>query len=217
MDADIENYIKKCSFCQKSKLGLKNRAPMQITDTPSGPFEKGALDIIGPLPETNQGNKVILMFQDHLIKFSKAIPLPNQEAQTVAKAFVTNIVCEYVTPEKILTDQGTHLVSELFKGICKLLKISKIQTTAYHPESNGALERWHRTLIEYLRHYTEHDQTDWNNWLPYTIMTYSTTPHTATGFTPHELVYGQRAELPATLQLPPYPTYNYDNYVQELR
>lgn len=112
MDADIENYIKKCSFCQKSKLGLKNRAPMQITDTPSGPFEKGALDIIGPLPETNQGNKVILMFQDHLIKFSKAIPLPNQEAQTVAKAFVTNIVCEYVTPEKILTDRSGNALGE---------------------------------------------------------------------------------------------------------
>ncbi|XP_011702402.1 PREDICTED: uncharacterized protein LOC105458634, partial [Wasmannia auropunctata] len=68
---------------------------------------------------------------------SKAILLPNQEAASVAKAFVTRIIVEHGTPEKILTDQGTNFTSELLKNVCKLLKITKIQTTAYHPESNA--------------------------------------------------------------------------------
>jgi len=61
---------------------------------------------------------------------------------------VIKIVLEHGIPEKILTDQGTNFLSEIFKNTCKLLKIDKIQTTAYHSESNGALERSHRTLAE---------------------------------------------------------------------
>ena len=187
---DVERYISKCVLCQKNKLSRKNKVPLVITDTPSKPFEKCALDIVGPLTITTNGNKYLLTFQDLLTKYSKAIPISNQEANTVSKEFVTKIVLEHGIPEKILTDQGTNFLSEIFKNTCKLLKINKIQTTAYHPESNGALERSHRTLAEYLRHYINEDQTDWDEWIPYAMFTYNTTPHTATGYTPFELVYG---------------------------
>lgn len=213
----VENYIAKCEFCQKNKLKRKSKAPLVITDTASRPFEKCALDIVGPLTVTNNGNKYVLTFQDNLTKFSKAVPLPNQEAATVAKEFVIKIIFEHGIPDKVLTDQGTNFLSDMFKNMCKLLKIEKIQTTAYHPESNGALERSHRTLAEYLRHYINADQTDWDEWIPYAMFTYNTTPHTATGFTPFELVYGHQAILPTALTTPPKPTYTYDNYAQELK
>jgi len=214
---DVENYVAKCESCQKNKLSRKIKAPLIITDTPSKPFEKCALDIVGPLTITTQGNKYLLTFQDSLTKFSKAIPIPNQEANTISKEFVTKIILEHGIPEKILTDQGTNFLSEIFKNTCKLLKINKIQTTAYHPESNGALERSHRTLAEYLRHYVDEDQTDWDEWIPFAMFTYNTTPHTATGYTPFELVYGHQADLPTALTKPPQPTYNYDDYAQELK
>jgi len=86
----------------------------------------------------------------------------------------------YRLPEK-------HFLSEIFKNTCKLLKITKIQTTAYHPESNGALKRSYRTLAEYLRHYINEEQTDWNEWIPFAMFAYNTTPHSATGYTPFEL------------------------------
>jgi len=91
----------------------------------------------------------VLTFQDSLIKFSKA-SLQTKRQQPSRKKFTTKIVFEHGMPEKILTDQGTNFTSEMFKNTCKLLKIEKIQTTAYHPESNRALERSHRTLAEYL-------------------------------------------------------------------
>jgi len=129
----------------------------------------------------------------------------------------TKIVFEHGMPEKILTDQGTNFTSEMFKNTCKLLRIEKIQTTAYHPESNGALERSHRTLAEYLRHYINEDQTDWDEWLPYAMFTYNTTPHSATKFTPFELMYGHQATLPTALTKQPKQTYSYEDYAQELR
>src|SRR5580765_8412949 len=122
----------------------------------------------------NKRKQNLLTFQDSLTKFSKAIPIPNQEANTISKEFVTKIVLEHGIPEKILTDQGTNFLSEIFKNTCKILKIEKIQTTAYHPESNGALERSHRTLAEYLRHYINEDQTDWDEWIPFAMFTYNT-------------------------------------------
>lgn len=97
------------------------------------------------------------------------------------------------------------------------MKIEKIQTTAYYPESNGALERSHRTLAKYLRHYINTDQTDWDEWIPYAMFTYNTTPHTATGFTPFELIYRHAANLPTTLSQPPRPTYTYEDYTNELK
>lgn len=108
-------------------------------------------------------------------------------------------------------------MSSVFKGICRLLKIENLQTTAYHPQSNGALERSHKTLAEYLRHYTDNDQSDWDIWIPYAMFIYNTTPHCSTNYTPFNLLYGFEATLSAELRKSPNPLYNYNDYIQELR
>jgi len=114
---DVEEYIVKCEFCQKNKLSRKTKMPLILTETSSKPFEKCALDIVGPLNITTSGNKYLLTFQNDLTKFSKAIPIPNQEATTVAREFVTKIICEHGIPETVLTDQGTNFLSEVFKNV----------------------------------------------------------------------------------------------------
>jgi hypothetical protein len=218
MKKEIEEYIKKCKSCQVNKLlGPKGKAPMEITTTAEHPFEKCSLDIVGPLPETNRGNKYILTFQDDLSKLVTAIPIAQQDANTVAREFVLNIILKMGTPKHILTDQGTNFLSDLFKNSCKLLKIKMLQTTAFRPESNGGLERSHRVLAEYLRHYVNEDETNWDEWVPYAMYVYNTTVHTATGYTPFELVFGFQSTLPSTFHETPNPQYNYDDYVMELK
>jgi len=108
------------------------------------------------------GNKYILTCQDDLSKFLVAIPIPQQDAETVAREFILNIILKFGAPAQILTDQGLNFLSDLFKITCKLLRIKNIQTAAFHPESNGSLERSHRVLTEYLRHYVREDQTSWD-------------------------------------------------------
>lgn len=97
--------------------------------------------------------KYILTFQDDLSKFVIAVRIPQQNAETVAREIVLNIILKMGTPKQILTDQGADFLSDLFKNTCKLLKIKKLQTTPFRPESNGGLERIHRVLAEYLHHY----------------------------------------------------------------
>jgi hypothetical protein len=109
-------------------------------------------------------------------------------------------------------------MSEVFTNICKLLRIKKIKCTAYHPQTNGVLERTHRILVEYLRCFILEDQNNWDKWLPYATFVFNTTPHTNTGFTPHKLLFGRKPNIPGILQKePPETQYTYDDYVRELQ
>ena len=172
---------------------------MAITTTSTFPFEKIFLDIVGPLPETDLKSKYILTSQDDLSKFSEAIPLHSSDADSVAKALVTSFICKHGTPQTILTDQEANFLSKLFKEIYKLFKIKKLQTTAYHPQSNVALERSHRTLKEFLRHFIDKNNNNWDDWLPYAMFIYNTTPHTTTKLTPFLIIYGREAHLPTSI------------------
>jgi len=163
----------------------------------------------------DKGNRYILTFQDDLTKFVVAEPIPMQGAETAARAFVRNIVLKFGIPEVVLTDQGSNFLSQLFQNTCKLLRIKRIHTTAFHPESNGGIERGHRVLIEYLRHYVTEDQREWDDWIPYAAHVYNVTTHRATGYAPFEL-FGYGARVPSSLQEQPTPRYNYD-YISELK
>jgi len=218
MKRDIEEYVKQCKSCQVNKtLKPKRKAPMEITSTANHPFDKCYLDIVGPLPPSAAGNRYILTFQDDLSKYVVATPISKQDAETVARVFVSQVVLKYGTPSIVQTDQGANFVSEMFKNTCKLLKIKKIQSTAFHPESQGSLERSHRVLAEYLRHYVNEDQTNWDEFVPFAAYAYNTSEHSATGYTPFELVFGHPSSLPSALKSEPSPQYNYDDYVSELK
>ena len=146
MRREVEEYVKRRRSCQVNKmLTPKHNAPMEMT-TAEHPFDKCYLGIVGPLPWTQGSNKYISMFQDDLSKYVVAVPIGQQDAETVARAFVANVVLKYGTPRILQTDQGADFISEVFRNTCKILKIKKIQYTAFHPESEGSIERSHRVL-----------------------------------------------------------------------
>lgn len=217
MMKDIENYIRKCERCQKNKTTIYTRQNLCITDTAQRPFEKCYLDIVGPLIMSNSGNKYILTFEDNLTKFMDCYPMPNQEANTVARVFYDEIISRYRIPEVLLTDQGANFTSDVFKRVCKLLKIKKIQTTAYRPQSNGALERSHRSLVEYLKNFVGSKPQDWDTWLRQAVHVHNNYPHTSTKLTPMDCLFGFTAELPTSIKNRVDPCYNFQDYYYELR
>lgn len=213
----VKHVVDKCELCKKNKYLRRTKMPMEVTTTAKKPFERIALDIVGPLPETMSGNKYLLTFQDDLTKYVEAMPLANQEADTVARAFVKHIILRHSSPESILTDNGTNFVSELFRNVCKLLGAKRQLATPYHPETNGALERTHRTFKEFLRNYVNDDLNNWDDLIQYGVYVFNTTPHTATKYSPYELLYGFKPQLPCVLKNKPQVVYNYDNYLFEIR
>jgi hypothetical protein len=101
-------------------------------------------------------------------------------------------------------------MGDILKRLCKLLKVHKINTTAYRPESNGPLERAHKTMVEYLRCFSNPQNTNSDKILPFACFVYNMTPHTMTKYTPDEVLFGRTANIPGQLQQPPTPVYNYD-------
>jgi len=217
MKKDVQKFVNNCKKCQVNKEKRRTRQPMVITTTSTKAFERVALDIVGPLPTSENGYTHILTLQDDLTKFSAAFPIKAIDATTVAKTFVEKFVCYFGIPNTVLSDQGSNFLSDIFKKMCKRLGIKKLQTTAYSPMSNGALERSHKTLKEFLRNFSDMKKNNWCEFICFAMYTYNTTPHTSHKFTPYELVFGIQPTIPSQLSKLNNNGYNYCNYVDDLR
>lgn len=106
-------------------------------------------------------------------------------------------------------------MSEVFKQMSILLKIKHVKTTPYHPSSNGAIERYHRTLGHYIRAYTQKEKSAWHKYLRYFVFSSNNTVHSTTGFSPHMLVFGFESEIPNSVKNA-RTDYNYNSYKHEL-
>jgi hypothetical protein len=131
------------------------------------------------------------------------VPIRQQDAETISREFVTQVILKYGISCIILTDQGTNFLREVFQNICKLLRIKMIQITTFHQDLNGGLERIYDVLATYIRYYKNEDQTNWDKWIPFAMFVYNTTKHSATHFTTFELVFGRRTSLPCALEETP--------------
>lgn len=160
MHEDILEYVRTCPTCQREKTSrIKTKIPMKITTTPTEAFEVVEIDIVGPLPITENGCRYILTMQDNLTKWSEASPLASFSAEDVAIAFTRDFICRHGTPKILKTDQGSNFQSALMRHFAKIFKIQRMRSTAYHPQTMGSIERSHHSLAEYLKIFTE--KTDW--------------------------------------------------------
>ena len=196
MKQDVAQFIKECKECAQRKTGHKAKAPLGEIPVATEFLDVVSLDIVGPLPVTEQGNKYLLTFIDHFTRFCEAIPIAKQDTETIAREFVTKIVTQFGVPRKLLTDRGTNFTSALIKETCKLLKIQKLQTSSYNPQANGICERMHKLLIDMLSHFVRKDARNWDEYVPYAVMAYRAMPHCSTKYSPYYLVFGREMRLP---------------------
>lgn len=127
-----------------------------------------------------------------------------------------NILCRYTLPKVIISDNGTNFTSEIFKQTCKLLGITKMQTTPNAPIGN-LVERQHSWLANYLRCFLSKKQSEWDNYIRPAAHAYNNTPQTSTKLTPMETLFGFTSELPSNLKRKPQPIYKAELYHRELR
>jgi len=159
------------------------------------PIQVMAVDLVGPLPESPSGNSYILVVGDYFTKWMEALPVPNQEAVTVAKKLVDEVFLRYSIPEQLHSDQGAQFESQLMGEVCKLLHINKTRTTPYHPQC-GLVERFNRTLLNMLATCASDHPFDWENYIRKVCMTYNSSVQLSTGYTPFYLMLGRQARLP---------------------
>jgi hypothetical protein len=199
MREDVENYCKECESCGARKNPhVYGRAPLQQC-TVSQPMEMMAMDVLGPLPISSEGNKFILVVMDYFSKWPEVYALENQKAEVITKCLI-DVFTRHGAPKVLLSDQGRNFESNMVKELCAAFGIDKRRTSPYHPECDGMVERFNRALVDMLAMHVNDHHTDWDYWIPQVVFAYRSSIHSSTGVSPFEIVYGRKPTLPIDIQ-----------------
>ncbi|KAL5503369.1 hypothetical protein EMCRGX_G010306 [Ephydatia muelleri] len=200
-EQDVRNMVQQCERCQKRTNPVPTQhAPIGTIES-NHPFQKLSWDIMGPLPAAASGCRYILVVTDLFSKWVEAFPLKSTDSLTLARVLVDEIVCRYGVPHYLHSDQGANFVSTVIQSLCSKLGIKRTQTTPYHPQGNGQVERFNRTLEAMLSKVVADNQKDWDEHLQTVLFAYRTAVHDSTGFTPFSVMFGRSPTLPVDVML----------------
>ena len=146
----------------------------------------------------------VIVFQDFLMKWPMVFPAPDQKTARIARLLAEEIVPLFGVPDALLSDRGTNLLSHLMQDVCKLLSVTKLNTTAYHPQCNGIVERLNRTLKSMLRKTCAKFGQQWDCFLSGVLWAYRNTPHESTKEKPSFLLFGIDLKSPTEAALLPH-------------
>ena len=191
---DIHKYVQSCDVCQKC-APRKPALPLQKMELIGTPFQKVAVDIIGPLHMTPRKNRFILTLVDYATRWPEAIPLKSTTSEDIANALMS-IFNRMGIPEEILSDNASNFTSQMMHDVLTVLKASQRTTTAYHPQSNGLCERFNGTLKTMLKKATIDNPSEWDTIIPSLLFAYREVPQTTTGFAPFQLMFGRTPRGP---------------------
>ncbi len=194
MVKDVQDYCQSCETCKRHSNYGPRRAPMMPRPVLTEPFESVALDIVGPLEKGKGGCQYLLTCICLASKWPDAVPLRVITTKSVAHA-MWEVFSRIGIPQQILTDCGAQFMAKAMKELCTLMGVDKLKTTPYHPESNGSIERMHRTLKSIIRKTIE-SRKDWVQQVPYAVFSLRSLPLEGHGFTPFDLVHGFRQRTP---------------------
>ncbi|CAH1272763.1 RTL1 [Branchiostoma lanceolatum] len=198
MNQDVKRWCRACQHCATRTAPTPSaRAPLKPIRA-DGPFKKVAMDLT-ELPKSKKRNRYCLVLQDFFTKYANAYAIPRQDAPTVAQVLFTHYIREHGVPSSLHSDQGRQFEADLMKELYAALGIAKSRTTPYHPQGDGLVERFNRTLKAMLSKYVSPMGDDWDDHLSHVLLAYNTSVHASTGYTPFLLAHGREANLPADM------------------
>ena len=194
MRRDVRAFCESCVPCQRRSVpGPSMKASLE-TETPSEPFDRVGIDIT-EMPTSSRGNRYALVIMDYFSKYVRVYPLKDQVTETVLDALM-DWVYAFGAPKRLHSDQGRQFESHLFQAMCEKMGIRKTRTTPYHPQSDGMVERFNRTLKDMISKYIRADGVDWDQKVQPCTFAYNSSVHAATGHTPFFLLHGFEPRSP---------------------
>ena len=148
------------------------------------------MDFIPELPASN-GFDNILVIVDKLTKYAIIVPTTTRiTEEETARLFFKHVISKFGIPRQVISDRDTRWQGDFWKEICRLMGMRRSLTTSYHPQADGQTEILNQGLEISIRAYIGPDRDDWSEILDALTLSYNTSPHTATGFSPAYLLHG---------------------------
>ena len=197
----------KCMHCLQHGVNLPKVPPHPIVAT--APLDLLHIDFTS-IEMTMELNKLpritnVLVFQNHFMKQVLAYVIPNQTAKTVAKFLYQGYISTFGAHTRLLSNWGARFMSIIINELCKILSVKKLQTMPYHPQTNGLVERLHKSIMRMIRKLGEDKKANWTGHLAEIVLTYNATWYAVMGYSPHYLMFGWRPRIPALgVQRPPW-------------
>lgn len=196
---DVKNYVASCNSCVARRgFKPKQKAPLQHIPVAERPFQKVAIDAVGPLVMSRNGNKWILVLSDYFTRWPEAYPVSDITSKTVAKVLV-DFISRHGIMEILYSDRGSNFISEAILEVCQTLGIKKQQTVSYNPQGNGVVEKLNATLVNSLSHLVNKNQSDWCEHIPIALFAHRTNCHSALQDSPAFVTYGRDLRTPVDL------------------
>jgi transposase InsO family protein len=197
MKRDVANWVHDCQDCGHAKVTKQPPATVQPIPVLSQWFSHLHMDFMGPLTTSKEGFRYLFTIIDRSSRWLEAIPSATMDTDTCVEALISNWVARFGHPAVITSDRGSQFTSALWAATCQQLGVQHVTTTAYHPQSNGMVERVHRHLKEGLK--ARGAQADWPQHLPWVLLNTKTAPKSDGNISAAEMVYGAALTLPAQL------------------
>jgi hypothetical protein len=198
---DAKKYVKACDSCQR--VGQPNhRDEMPLNpQVVLEPFDRWALDFIGPINPPSNQKVYILVCTDYMTKWVEAKALHRATEEAVIKFLFTDIFTRFGMPRELVTDGGPPFSSHGFQATLQKYHIQQRMTTPYHPQANGQVESTNKVIEAILTKTVKESRKDWSNRLLEALWAYRTTWRNTTGFSPYELVYGKSVVFPVEFEI----------------
>nr|ABF94845.1 retrotransposon protein, putative, unclassified [Oryza sativa Japonica Group] len=188
---DVENFVKQCQVCQQAKHehcrlpGLL--APLPI---PKEAWQDISMDFIEGLPRSD-GYNAILVVVDRFTKYANFIPLRHPfTASQVAHLVDKTVFKTHGIPRSIVSDRDRLFTSKFWTTLFATWDTQLQMSTAYHPQTDGQIERVNQCLEMYLRCMTQANPKKWSHWIHLAEFWYNTNYHTYLGCSPHKALFG---------------------------
>ena len=215
MQKEISEWCKTCVQCQKNKVNRHTTSYLQALPKPTNRFSHIHIDILSGFAPSRNGNTKLLTIIDRWTNWAEAIPMSSTSTIDCARVLIKDWIACFGLPQVISSDRGKMFVSEIWSEVMQLLGIKHNKTTAYHPQANGKVERFHRTLKNALRARLN-EALNWEDQLPWTLLGLRSTPNLRTGISPAMLVFGQPLDLPGQMILAKQPLEDETSFTKEL-
>jgi transposase InsO family protein len=195
---DVKLFVRGCDICAANADPKKKpKAPMG--HLPSGaPWDVIAIDYMGPLPITENGNRYVMVLTDHFTKYAEVFSVPSQQADVCVLKIANEFIARWGCPLSIHSDLGATFESRIFKELCRLFEVRKTRTTPRNPKANGQCERFNRSLIKMVKAYLV-EQDEWDKYLGCLAGAYRSAPNESTKLTPNLMCLVREVRMPVDL------------------
>jgi len=204
MKSDIINYVKSCELCQSVRKGPRQQVAI-MPHYVGKPMQDIAIDIIGPGPVTPNGNRYILSIIDLVTRWAEAIPMKTMSGDEIAYHLQREWCSRYGIPKSVLSDQGQDLIAGVMKKLMKLYQVKWKVSTPEHPQSNGLVERFNKSIQLILTKLLIQEPMSWDEILPYALQAYRGTYHETLHMAPYKATFGSGMTTIMDLKFPEQP------------